>query len=487
MLFVHRIRQGWARGLDTSVLAFDVAQFYPSVNHRMLLGILRKQGFSAMLVNFLEQYLSGRSTAYRWDVLTSPLFAAVDVGVVQGSSLSPPLANLYIAPVIHRLCTTSSDGTGGHPWLQFFVDDGLWSVSRADLDGNVSVLRDEYRRTIAEFDRVGLRVEHEKTEACHFSPPFTGDTPLKPVPVLRHLGFYLDKKMTFRAHVRFYGARAASTAQSLLMLGNSIRGMPPAQRRTLYKSLAKDALTVTKMNVNPGGKNVPDMHDTIVPADNMWGRGGYRQTMQFDAVLPDDDEFKAYEGQPKGIRRILHERGLLKRNMIGDCKECKQSKSRKAHVIGLTEEELDRIDEDEEVETEDEDDRPTDCCMRLSSQDFKDEKSLLEKIIEEAGDVCHFLPKFHPELNPIDWEAPQRVIPSEKSIRAEKVHWCVNPYAHLRETYALLRADTHGSTRISADPPGIGQKTSNVFRTGTYGHGGPRKGAWYCVLARKRA
>ncbi|OJT14740.1 hypothetical protein TRAPUB_8719, partial [Trametes pubescens] len=201
-----------------------------------------------MLVKFLGQYLSGRSTAYRWDVLTSPLFAAVDVGVVQGSSLSPPLANLYIAPVIHRLCPTSSDGTGGHPWLQFFVDDGLWSVSRADLDGNVSVLRDEYRRTIAEFDRVGLRVEHDKTEACHFSrkradpvldlgeAPFTGNTPLKPVPVLRHLGFYLDKKLTFRAHVRFYGARAASTAQSLLMLGNSIRGMPPAQRRTLYKS-----------------------------------------------------------------------------------------------------------------------------------------------------------------------------------------------------------------------------------------------------------
>lgn len=157
----------------------------------------------------------------------------------------------------------------------------------------------------------------------------------------------------------------------------------------------------------------------------MWGLGGYRQTMQFDAELPDDDEFKEYEGQPKGMHRILLERGMLKRNMIGDCKECKQSKSRKAHVVGLTEEETDRIDEDEEVDTEDDDDRPADCCMRRAlgmQQDFKDEKSLLEKasshaqhgslmdidvnlsqIIEEAGDVCHFLPKFHPELNPIEY------------------------------------------------------------------------------------
>lgn len=25
------------------------------------------------------------------------------------------------------------------------------------------------------------------------------------------------------------------------------------------------------------------------------------------------------------------------------------------------------------------------------------------QIIKEAGDVCHFLPKFHPELNPIEY------------------------------------------------------------------------------------
>ncbi|KAJ8462477.1 hypothetical protein ONZ51_g10884 [Trametes cubensis] len=157
-----------------------------------------------------------------------------------------------------------------------------------------------------------------------------------------------------------------------------------------HGSLAKDALTATKMNVNPGGKNVPHMHDTVLPEDNPWGLGGWRQTMQFDPVLPDDDEFKAFEGQPKGMRRILHERGLLKPGMVGDCQGCKQSKLRKAHVTGLTEDELNRIDEDEELDTDDEEDgRPTDCCMR--------------RLIEEAGDVCHFLPKFHPELNPIEY------------------------------------------------------------------------------------
>ncbi|KAI0737467.1 hypothetical protein C8Q80DRAFT_1060414, partial [Daedaleopsis nitida] len=94
-----------------------------------------------------------------------------------------------------------------------------------------------------------------KTEACHFTrkkadpaldlgeAPFTGDTPLKPVPVLRHLGFYMDRRLTFRQHVRCYGSRAASTAQSLLMLGNSIKGMPPKQRRILYISCVLPLMT----------------------------------------------------------------------------------------------------------------------------------------------------------------------------------------------------------------------------------------------------
>lgn len=45
------------------------------------------------------------------------------------------------------------------------------------------------------------------------------------------------------------------------------------------------------------------------------------------------------------------------------------------------------------------------CCMEkcLSNQDdFLNEKPLLQLVIEEAGHICLFLPKFHCELNPIE-------------------------------------------------------------------------------------
>ena len=45
------------------------------------------------------------------------------------------------------------------------------------------------------------------------------------------------------------------------------------------------------------------------------------------------------------------------------------------------------------------------CCMYcvLSLQeDFQSEKPLVQMIIEDAGHVCLFLPRFHYELNPIE-------------------------------------------------------------------------------------
>ena len=45
------------------------------------------------------------------------------------------------------------------------------------------------------------------------------------------------------------------------------------------------------------------------------------------------------------------------------------------------------------------------CCMEKclrNQEDFRNEKPLLQIVIEEAGHICMFLPKFHCELNPIE-------------------------------------------------------------------------------------
>ena len=88
----HYVRAGWARGLKTSVVAFDLAQFFPSLNHEVLLAIIRKLGFPQNVITFFESYLVGRRTVYSWNAFRSDPRQA-DVGVGQGSALSPVLSD----------------------------------------------------------------------------------------------------------------------------------------------------------------------------------------------------------------------------------------------------------------------------------------------------------------------------------------------------------------------------------------------------------
>ena len=108
-----------------------------------------------------------------------------------------------------------------------------------------------------------------------------------------------------------------------------------------HNSLAKDALSVNKMNVTPGGKAISNMRETEIPADNPHGLGGKIQKMQFDQELSADHPYKKFEGQAKGIKVILEERGLIattppgtcaSKNSVqlpGECQLCKSLKKRK--------------------------------------------------------------------------------------------------------------------------------------------------------------
>jgi len=126
-----------------------------------------------------------------------------------------------------------------------------------------------------------------------------------------------------------------------------------------HSAFALDALVAKRINIGPGG-NAPKMHDTF------WDPNNERQSMNF------------FDGRSKGIKQVLIEQGLWKKNMIGECKLCKDKNDDPLHV---------------------------DCCERriMSLQsDFLAQKSALVETIENADHICIFFPKFHCELNFIE-------------------------------------------------------------------------------------
>ena len=86
----------------TSSLAFDIAQFFPFLNHCLLLLILRKASFDPKVKRFFSNYLIGRKTRYFWNNFSSPFFN-VNMGVGQELALSPILSALYLSPILHIL------------------------------------------------------------------------------------------------------------------------------------------------------------------------------------------------------------------------------------------------------------------------------------------------------------------------------------------------------------------------------------------------
>jgi len=119
------VRSGWAKGLKTSVVAFDIAQFFSSLNLSMLTAVLWYSGFADCLVDFFSDYLVGRSTQYVWNSLLSHAYDA-DVGMGQGSTLSPILSALYIVPLLH-LFECQAQALNLDTSTLSYVDDGvLW-------------------------------------------------------------------------------------------------------------------------------------------------------------------------------------------------------------------------------------------------------------------------------------------------------------------------------------------------------------------------
>jgi hypothetical protein len=129
---------------------------------------------------------------------------------------------------------------------------------------------------------------------------------------------------------------------------------------TSHSCFANDALIATRMNLNPGGSDKYTFRDGVMP-------DGQPQKMHLE------------DGRQKGIKMILKERNLWPSSdkLIRVCEDCKN------HT-------------------------PTreDCCaVRILSlqQDFASQRPLIQEIIEEHGHKVIFFPKFHCELNFIEY------------------------------------------------------------------------------------
>ena len=136
-----------------------------------------------------------------------------------------------------------------------------------------------------------------------------------------------------------------------------------------------NALTTTKMNLGPGGKQ-PVMRDG-------WD---YAQNLSHPMVFSQNNPDPKLRGQPKGIRKVILERGLWQDRRWDGSKfllSCPKGTKGPGCDPGVNGE----------------------CCsitLHQSQKDFKEQKGALQELVETAGHSVIFYLKFHCELNFIE-------------------------------------------------------------------------------------
>jgi len=173
----------------------------------------------------------------------------VNVGVGQGSVLSPILSILYLSPLLYIL----------ENWLKnlkipisilSFVDDGLFIAQNKSFDISNSHIFCSYNVLSKLLDSFSLVIEHSKTKIFHFNrsqgvfnPPLLDLSPLggpilRPKDSWKYLGFIFNRKLSFHKHIDHYANKAISTVKCMKLLGNSSRGISPFQKQLLYRCCA---------------------------------------------------------------------------------------------------------------------------------------------------------------------------------------------------------------------------------------------------------
>lgn len=197
------------RGIDakklTVLVLLDYTKAFDTINHDIMLAILKNIGITGNSLNFFRHYLTGRCQSVKIEESVSmPL--ELFCGVPQGSILGPLLFTLYTSDfpsaVKHCKINFYADDTQLH--YSFFPDDFNYSIElvNKDIDALIKKSKSHSLSLNASKTSVLLYGAHNSREDIYNRLQITvGDKRIFPSKTARNLGLIFDEKLRFQAHI----------------------------------------------------------------------------------------------------------------------------------------------------------------------------------------------------------------------------------------------------------------------------------------------
>jgi hypothetical protein len=241
-LVVAQVEEAWSLGASASLLQLDIQGYFDSISHARLIDSLDKALLPTWVVGWVKAYLQDRQASLYFDGALSPA-QEIKAGVPQGSPLSPILAILYLAPLYQRLREK-------HPHISLvgFADDTNLLAFGKTPETTTRQLEEAWATCQAWGLTRGVVFAPEKSELLHFNRARQGwktgvklgpDLLLQPVEEARFLGVWLDRKLTWGAHLKAIRRKMATQALALTRLAGKTWGPGLTQTRQIYTAVIR--------------------------------------------------------------------------------------------------------------------------------------------------------------------------------------------------------------------------------------------------------
>ena len=248
---VERIYDGWNRRKIASLFLLDVTGAFDKVSHERLLHDLKRVGMDENIVNWIASFLEDRTT-----VLKTPEYTTdeiyIDVGIPQGSSLSPILYLFYNATILTKAAERENLGVTATG----FIDDiGLLVIGNSTRE-NCEALQKIYNEICTPWTRThGSEFAPAKYQLLHLSRKknYSQDHPVaisegihpRMNGYITYLGVRLDSQLRWGSQAELARSKGAKSVEAMKRLSGSVWGASYHSIRKIYRAVTVPQITYT--------------------------------------------------------------------------------------------------------------------------------------------------------------------------------------------------------------------------------------------------